>query len=202
MRAINLLPDQGPQGNALSNLSASQIGIGGATLLVIASLFVGVSYVQSHNKVTSKQETLETLATKTAKLQATLAKSSASKGSDEARVAAFTAAASARIPWDNLLDDVSRVLPTGSWLSNLNMSVGQAATATSGTEAPAAVPTTFTVTGFAFSNNEVARVMERLELVPALEGVTLVNATRADVGEIKAFQFTMNATVLAPEVAR
>ena len=47
-----------------------------------------------------------------------------------ARVAAFTTAASARMRWDNLLDDVSRVLPAGSWLSSLNMQSGTAAPAT------------------------------------------------------------------------
>ena len=203
MRAINLLPDQGSQ--SLSRFSAPSIAIGGASLLAIVAIFMGVSFMQAHSKVSSRQDTLAALTMKTAKLQTTVAKSAASQGSDQARVAAFSAAASARIPWDDLLDDVSRVLPSGSWLSSLNMAVGSAAVpapTTSGTPVPTSVPTSFTVSGFAFSQNEVARVMQRLALVPALAGVTLQNSTRADVGETKAFQFTINATVLAPEVDR
>ena len=46
----------------------------------------------------------------------------------------------------------------------------------------------------------VAQVMDRLERVPALSGVTLQSSARTAVGSTKAFQFTISANVLAAEV--
>ena len=203
MQAINLLPEQPSQGSALSQVSANTAAIAGACVLGVTCLFMGVSYFQAHGKVTSREDKLATIAEQNAKLQTIIAKVSADQGSAQARISAFREAASARIPWDDLLDDVSRILPSGAWLTSLGMSVGNPAPLPPGsTEAPPPVPTEFTVTGFAFSQNEVAKVMQRLELVPALQGVTLQNSTRSDIDKTKAFQYTISATVLGPEVDR
>ena len=59
--------------------------------------------------------------------------------------------------------------------------------------APAA--TTFTVTGFALSQDAVARVLDRLALIPALSDVSLQSTQRADVAGKKAMQFTIVANV-------
>jgi Tfp pilus assembly protein PilN len=203
MQAINLLPEQPSQGSALSQVSAKTAAIAGACVLGVTCLFMGVSYFQAHSSVTSREDELAAIAQKHAKVQSIIAKVAANQGSAQARIAAFRDAASARIPWDNLLDDVSRILPSGAWLTSLNMSIGSAAPLPPGsTAAPPPVPTEFTVTGFAFSQNEVAKVMQRLELVPALQGVTLQNSNRSDVDETKAFQYTISASVLSPEVDR
>ena len=60
-------------------------------------------------------------------------------------------------------------------------------------------PTAFTASGFAFTTDIVAGVMQRLELVPALSDVTLQSSTRAKVGTRNVYQFTLSANVL-PEV--
>ena len=57
--------------------------------------------------------------------------------------------------WDDLLDDISRVLPAGSWLSSLNMQAGTTAPAAAGpTPATATAPTAFTVSGVAFTQDD------------------------------------------------
>jgi Tfp pilus assembly protein PilN len=99
--------------------------------------------------------------------------------------------------WDDLMDDISRVLPAGSWLSSLNM---QSAASDAAAPTTSTVPTTFTVSGTAFTQDVVAQVMERLELLPALSDVTLQSSARTAVGAGQAYQFTMSADVLAPEV--
>ena len=56
--------------------------------------------------------------------------------------------------------------------------------------------TTFTVTGNALSRYAVARVLDRLALIPALSNVSLQSMQRADVAGKKAMHFTIVANVL------
>jgi Tfp pilus assembly protein PilN len=208
MRAVNLLPDEFRPSSGPGLPSTTSIGVAGAGVLTAAVVFLGVAFVQGHGKVSDKRETLAALQQEVAQAQAAQARTAAQQGNDRARVSAFTTASSARMPWDNLLDDVSRVLPAGSWLGSLDMQAGvpeapgtTATTAPAGTT-PTAVPTSFTVSGIAFTQDIVAKVMQRLALVPALSGVTLQSSTRTTIGTTKAYQFTMSASVRLPEVPR
>ena len=200
MRAVNLLPEQDRPGGMPTVLTTTSVAAGGGALLAAVILFMGISFVQSHNKVSDRSDTLNALEQQVAQVQAAAARSAAQQGVDQSRVTAFTTAASSRMAWDELLDDISRVLPAGSWLSSLNMQAGAAAPVPGSTTA--AVPTSFTVTGLAFTQNIVAEVMQRLELVPALAGVTLQSSSKTAVGTAGAYQFSMSASVLPPEVPR
>jgi Tfp pilus assembly protein PilN len=200
MRAANLLPEQERPGGMPTVLTTQSVGVGGGSLLAIVLILFGFMFVQSHGKVSDKQGTLEALQEQVTQVQAAAARTTAQQGNDQARVAAFAAAATGRMTWDDLLDDLSRVLPAGSWLSSLNMDVGTATPAGSTTTTTAPATTAFTVSGIAFSQNIVAKVIERLELVPALSNVMLQSSSRTTVGTTKAYQFTMSANVSAPEV--
>jgi Tfp pilus assembly protein PilN len=151
-------------------------------------LFVGVSFVQEHGKASDRRDTLAKLERNVDTLRVAQARSTAQQGSAQARVAAFATASGARMNWDDLLDDISRVLPDGSWLSSLNAQAGTTA------------PTAFTVSGVAFTPEIVAQVMDRLERVPALSNVTLQSSARTMAGSSQAYQFTMSANVLPTEV--
>ncbi len=204
MRAVNLLPEEYRPSSGPGLPSAMSFAVGGACALVATMGFLGVAFVQGHNKVSEKQDALQALQQEVAEAQAAQARTAAQQGSDRARVSAFAAASATRMPWDDLLDDVSRVLPAGSWLSSLNMQTSApdvAASVPAGTT-PTATPTSFTVTGIAFTQDTVAKVMQQLELVPALSDVTLQSSIRTVVGTQKAYQFTMNASVRSPEVPR
>jgi Tfp pilus assembly protein PilN len=203
MRAINLLPQPERRTPTLPTLlTPRSVLAGGVVMLAAVAVLVGVSFSQSSGKVSEKRDTLAALEQKVNALQAAQSRTAARQGTDTARVAAFTSASGDRMRWDNLLDDISRVLPAGSWLTSLNMQAvtpaapAAGSTPTTGTTAP----TGFTVSGFAFTQDTVALVMDRLERVPALSGVALQSSTRTDVGSTKAYQFTMSANVLAPEV--
>ncbi len=199
MRAVNLLPQQDRPGGMPTVFTTTSVVAGGAALLAVALVLLGFTYVQGHSKVSDRQDKLEALQQQVVQAQAAAARTVAQQGEDQARVAAFSTAAAGRMPWDDLLDDVSRVLPAGSWLSTLNMQAGTAlppgTTATTTT-----APTSFTVSGIAFNQNIVAQVIQRLELVPALSDVTLQSSSRTVIGDTKAYQFTMSANVQLPEV--
>jgi Tfp pilus assembly protein PilN len=200
MRAVNLLPEQNRRDGIPTLLTTKSVLAGGATLVTAAALFCGVSFVQSHDRASDRRDTLAGLQRQVDALELAKDRTAAAQSGDRARVAAFTTAAGARMRWDNLLDDLSRVLPAGSWLSSLDM---QSTTAAPVTASPMPVtttaPTAFTASGFAFTQDIVAGVMQRLELVPALSDVTLQSSTRTKVGTRNAYQFTLNANVL-PEV--
>jgi Tfp pilus assembly protein PilN len=220
MRAVNLLHDDGHrQEGGQGLLSTTSIVIGGGGLLVVIWVVLGFLFVQSHNTVSDKRETLKVLqqqvAEAEAKKAAALAASTTTPSSDQARLTAFQTAASARIAWDTLLGDVAKVMPAGSWLASLTMHmptppvVTPVATDPNSTStvvttnglasaapvAPVADPTTFVITGFAVSNHVIAKVMDQLERVPMLSNVSLQGSQESDIGAHKAFHFSMNAVL-------
>jgi Tfp pilus assembly protein PilN len=210
MRAVNLLPEQKRRGGKPSRLTptTSVIAVGAGLLAVVVAAFAFL-FMQSHGQVSGKQDNLTALQQQVTQLQDAQARKAALQSGDQARVSAFTTAAGARMRWDGLLDDISRVLPAGSWLTSMNMQAGNGTSTTTGstssspsTPTGATAPTAFTVSGVAFTQDTVASVMQRLSLVPSLSDVTLQSSSRTTVGTAKAYQFTMSANVLTPEVAQ
>jgi len=206
MRAVNLLPEQERQHGPTLVTTTSAV-VGGVALVLTATLFVAIAFFQSHGKVNDKEDTLSSIRAQTAQVQEASVRSAAQRGLEQARVAAFTDAASGRFVWDDLLDDISRVLPNGSWLTSLSMQGAAAVAAPAATPGAAAAatappPTAFTVAGVALTQNVVAAVMQRLELIPELSNVTLQQSARTLVGETPAYQFSMSASIRAPEVPR
>jgi len=203
MRAVNLLPEQERQHGPTLVTTTSAV-VGGVALVLTATLFVAIAFFQSHGKVNDKEDTLSSIRAQTAQVQEASVRSAAQRGLEQARVAAFTDAASGRFVWDDLLDDISRVLPNGSWLTALSMQGAAAVAAPAATPGAAAAPppTAFTVAGVALTQNTVAEVMQRLELIPELSNVTLQQSARTLVGETPAYQFSMSASIRAPEVPR
>lgn len=232
MRAVNLLPDASgreSEGGAVSKvLTPTTVLAAGAVVVAAVMALLAFAYVSSHNTASDRRQTLKSLQqdltdvqAKQAAAQAAASASAQAEGADLTRLTAFQAAASARIAWDDLLGDLSRVLPAGSWVSSLTMHAPPAAlpatatstdasattttttatTATATPGAPAVDLTTFQVSGVALSNDIVAKVMQRLALVPMLSDITLNSSQRTDVGTRKAFQFAMSAN-LSPTGAR
>jgi hypothetical protein len=215
MRAVNLLPEESRGSGAPPVVTPATVAVGGTSLFLIVAVVVGVLYFHEHSRVSHRQDALTAVQKQIAAVQAETAKRAAASGAGsnaESRVSAFDAASSGRINWDNLLDDVSRVLPAGTWLSTMSMQGGGATTPTTTTTTGAAtaatpsttpVPTAFVISGVALSQDLVAKVMRRLALIPQLSTVTLQSSARADVGKTKAFGFTVSANVNAPlEVAQ
>lgn len=205
MRAVNLLPDdrQREQEGKSGYLTAKWVVPLGAGLLTIACIFVGFTFVNERNEVSNKRETLQAFQQEVTQARAQQATTTTALNDTQARLAAFNTAALARISWDTLLAEVSRVLPSGAWLSNLTVQSPTPSTsapgATTGTTTgtDTTVPTAFVVSGYALSHDTVAVVMERLALVPMLTDVTLQRSQRSDIGGHRTYQFTMSANVNA-----
>ena len=173
-------------------------------------MLLALGFVQGRSDVSDRRATLDRLEAQVAQKQAAASVSAAAAAQAQAHLAAFTAASSGRAAWDGLLDQLARVMPPGAWLDTLQLTPGattavattsttSAAVTTNGLSSSggAATPaaTTFTVTGNALSQDAVARVLDRLALIPALSDVSLQSTQRADVAGKKAMQFTIVANV-------
>jgi Tfp pilus assembly protein PilN len=207
MRAVNLLPDtRGSSWRSSPRNQLRAVTAGAGTFLLLIGLLLVVVVVHGNRAADDKRNSLRALEAELAQAQAATAASAARRAQTEARFAAFTVAASGRVQWSTLLDDLSRFLPRGAWFTTLTAQapalVGAAAdpaaaAATAAAPAPAvgAVPTAFTVTGQATSQAVVARSLERLALMPMLSEVTLQSSVRADIGNRAVYQFTIAANV-------
>ena len=183
MRAVNLLPDPRTDKRHADRPSRLQstkaIAAAAGAVLVLVAAVSGVAFTKARSDVSDRQSTLNGLQAELAGVQAKAAVSAAAADQTQAHLAAVSTAASGRIAWDGLLDQLSRVMPRGAWLESLqgtNAAPAAAApTSTSTTSAPAAgaAPTGFVVTGYARSQATVARALDRLVLMPALSDVSL-----------------------------
>jgi Tfp pilus assembly protein PilN len=174
-----------------------------AGVVIVAS---GAAFVQTHNTVSDRQATLDGLQQQVAAAQATAASAQAARANVQARHTAVTTVTSQRITWEQVLRDLARVLPANVWLQNLqaqsptptvSASTTSASTTSTTTTAPSgSTPTAFVVTGFTSSQKAVARVIDRLSVLPWLSDVSLQQSTRADTGRGgMAVQFTIGANL-------
>jgi Tfp pilus assembly protein PilN len=222
MRAVNLLPSDRPQetrggaGGGGGALTTSRVAIVGGSVAAIVCVGVGFMFVGARGDAAKQRDALTAIqqqvdAARVKAAQQEHEQQSAQQAANaatalpadvKAQLDTFNLVASQRVKWDQLLSDVSRVIPKGSWLSSVAIQgaapvdpTAAAAAPTTPTPTVAATPTGFTATGFALSHETVARLLQQLALVPMLSDVTLQRSERADVGAEKAFQFTLSANV-------
>ena len=195
MRAVNLLPrDDGRQKTKRSTNKAALVGIVGGSIVLtgLASMTL-----MANGSVSQKQEELEALNVQLAVTPKPPAPPSPIESGlvDQrtARVTALSTALSKRVSWDRVLRRFSLVLPDDVWLTNLE------ARSPHGDGAAAAAPTTaatgFTITGFTYSHDAVARLLSRLEVLPDLTSVQLQSSARTPLGGRKVVTFTIIANV-------
>ena len=188
MRAVNLLPDPRTDKRHADRPSRLQstkaIAAAAGAVLVLVAAVSGVAFTKARSDVSDRQSTLNGLQAELAGVQAKAVVSAAAADQTQAHLAAVSTAASGRIAWDGLLDQLSRVMPRGAWLESLqgtNAAPAVAAstsTSTPSTPAAGAAPTGFVVTGYARSQATVARALDRLVLMPALSDVSLQTSER------------------------
>jgi Tfp pilus assembly protein PilN len=209
MRAVNLLPKDSARrtGPPVPTAVAATV-IGG---LVLVSLMISVLLLSAHGKVKSRQ--LE-LAQKQAELtaipvpaQSRLQQQDALVADKSARVAALNAALSKRIAWDRVLREFALVLPDDVWLLSLSATAPSSATATpaTGTSSSSSTSTPalggqlgFSIEGYTYSHDAVARLLTRLAIVPDLQQVQLISSQQAKLGNRTVIHFKISANVRAP----
>jgi Tfp pilus assembly protein PilN len=198
MRAVNLLPRQHvEQKRERPNAVALGAAIGGAAVLLA---LVG-GFLLANRSVDRQRQALadaravlavtpaHNLSAKTQSFRAKLL------NQREQRSLALAAAIGKRVTWDRVLRRVALVMPSDVWLQSLSGSVpldpALAPATTTTSSALPALPTALTIQGYTYSQDGVARLMERLEVVPDLKNVQLQNSQSAQVGNQTVINFTI-----------
>jgi Tfp pilus assembly protein PilN len=202
MRAVNLLPRQHvQQRREPPNAVVLVAGIGAAT--VVLALVGGFLLAKR-----SEDRQRQALSTAQAVLAVTPAHHLSAKtqafrsnvlDQREQRSLALASAIGQRVAWDRVLRRFALVLPDDVWLTNLTGNVPlstpsttPAVTSTSSTpSALPAVPTELTIEGSTYTQDGVARLLERLSVLPDLKNVQLQNSQFALVGGQRVINFTI-----------
>jgi Tfp pilus assembly protein PilN len=191
MRAVNLLP--GDESGVRQRPPAPVLV--GCFGTVLATAVVAALFLSASSKVGASRETLNSL---TAELAATPAPRSSPGASNgqlpqerTERVAALSSVLSERVAWDRVLRELAQVLPEDVWLASLS--------ATAPVNTPGAgVASTFQISGFTYSQDGVARLLSRLQILPDLVDVQLVSSLTDKIGQRPVVRFTISAGIRAP----
>jgi Tfp pilus assembly protein PilN len=192
MRAVNLLPrEQAVQKRDARNPVALVATIGGAVVL----LAVVAGFLLANRSVDRQRQAL---ATARAELAVTPAKKMSAQTQAfrstvltqrEQRSLALATALGDRVAWDRILRRMALVMPDDVWLTSLvgTTPLESATSTTTATTAttPSVLPptaTALTLQGYTYSQAGVARLLERLQVLPDLKNVQLKQSVTSNVG--------------------
>jgi Tfp pilus assembly protein PilN len=211
MRAVNLLPQEARQRRAPNKLLL--VGVSSSTAVL---LLVGAGYYNARGTVNDREQSLADVKAQLAAMPKPKSHQTSAFDQELAvertgRLAALSTVLSSRVRWDRLLREIAMVLPDDVWLQQLNATApeppapvtapGTASPPVASTPAPTSTGTTFSIQGNTYTQEGVARLLIRLQLVPDLENVTLVSSTLSNQdGQQQKVQFTINADVKPPQV--
>jgi Tfp pilus assembly protein PilN len=198
MRAVNLLPRQHVEKRREApNTVVLVAAIGGAA--VVLALVAGV--LLANRSVDRQRQQLTAARAELAVTPAhhvsakTNAFRSAVLSQRQERTLALASALGKRVAWDRILRRFALVLPNDVWLTSLTGTVPLDATPAAVTPTtPSALPpaaTALTIQGYTYSQAGVARLLERLAVLPDLKNVQLQNSQSALVDGQTVFNFTI-----------
>src|SRR3954452_25461559 len=128
MYAVNLLPAPRVVTREVEVQSGTRVRTAGAIaaglLVAFVVAAVGLAFVQERSAVNDRRSTLDGLQAKVAKSHAPTTSSAPVATTTQGHLAAITAAASGRMTWDVLLDQLARVMPPGTSLETLQANTG------------------------------------------------------------------------------
>jgi len=200
MRAVNLLPKDAERARRTTPDPALLIGVAGFAV-VFAALFS--MYMSASGKVqdkTSERSELQAELTRVTKVNPppkVLPAQEKVAVLRSGRIEAVSSALSYRVPWNNILGQISLVMPSGVKLSTLTASTPVSANTTY-----AAGSTTAglaTITGWAYSPESVFLLLTRLKVLPPLTDVALVSNNINSGGSPVTWNFTITANIRPPE---
>jgi Tfp pilus assembly protein PilN len=205
MRPVNLLPTEYRRDrlDAFKAPSTPALVFALAAVVLVAML-VGAFLVENA-KVSDKQRTLSALQAElnaTTPPQRQTGRQQQLLQEKDQRVVALNEALTGRLAWDRVLRNLSSVLPRDVWLSNLKASTpgstttsGATPSSSSSSASGATDQENFLVSGFAYSQDGVARLLARLEVVPDLSNVQLQKSETTDIGGRSIISFAIQADV-------
>jgi Tfp pilus assembly protein PilN len=204
MRAVNLLPRDERAKRTTAEQTPLFVGLG---LLLVVSVVLSVLFLGAAASVKDKQNALGDAKAQLAtlpplpKAQTTIEDGLA--GEQKARVAAVTSALSRRVSWDRVLREFATILPSDVWLTSLSAHApsSPASAAPAAPVAPGTAPDGFVINGYTYSQDGVARLLSRLNVLPDLTNVQLQTSSLTKVGLQDVVQFTILANVAPPGAA-
>jgi Tfp pilus assembly protein PilN len=201
VRAVNLLPRDEKAKRTTAEQAPVFVGVG---LLVVVSVVVSVMFLGASASVKDKQNALgdakEQLALLPPLPKAQTALEAGLADEQKARVAAVGSALSRRVAWDRVLREFATILPSDVWLTSLSAHApsSPASAAPAAPAAPGAAPDGFVINGYTYSQDGVARLLSRLNVLPDLTNVQLQTSSLTKVGLQDVVQFTILANVAPP----
>jgi Tfp pilus assembly protein PilN len=198
MRAVNLLPRQAVEQKRErpNNVPLLVAAIGGAAVLLA---LVG-GFLLANRSVDRQRQALSTARAVLAVTPAhhvsaqTNSFRQAVLTQREQRSLALASAIGKRVAWDRILRRMALVLPNDVWLTSLVGNVPLDQTPTALTTTPSALPaasSALTLQGYTYSQAGVARLLERLQVLPDLKNVQLQNSETSSVGGQNVISFTI-----------
>ena len=198
MRAVNLLPRQEVASKAARpNAVVLVAAIGSAAVLLG---LVGGFLVASRSVDRQQQQLATARAVLAATPQHHLSASTQAFRTNvlnkrEQRSLALAAAIGKRVSWDRILRRFALVLPNDVWLTALTGTVPlddpALPTTTTTTSALPAQATQLSIAGYTYSQESVARLLERLSVVPDLKNVQLQSSASQKLGGQTVYAFTI-----------
>jgi Tfp pilus assembly protein PilN len=199
MRSVNLLPRQQVQQKRERPNTALLVAVIGAAAVLLALVGGTLLAMRSADR---QQQALSAARAELAATPAhhlspqTQAFRKAVLSQREERSLALASAIGKRVSWDRILRRFALVLPNDVWLSSLTGNVPLDSTATPATavSTPGALPPTPTalnIQGYTYSQAGVARLLERLQVLPDLKNVQLTSSEVTQLGGQNVISFTI-----------
>lgn len=214
MDAVNLLPLEHKvrakkRSTPADNLDGRKtLRTGGLAALAVVVL-LGALYGYERSVVNAKKSALAKDQAALAEIKPKADAIKAAQASTAARLSVIANVTTSRMNWDKALNDFARIVPTDSFLTSLafaapvqtssivtpavtptTTTTSTDPTASTSTVAPVTTSAVLTVAGTAPGTVAVARVLDRLALIPWLSNVTLGSATRSGDGGGNSFNIT------------
>ncbi|MGD0273812.1 MAG: PilN domain-containing protein [Gaiellaceae bacterium] len=173
MRAINLLPKDAERARRTTPDPALLTGIIGLAVVIVA---LGWMFMSASRTVQDKRGQRDDLASRLAEINRlnpppkVLAIQQAMFPLQAPRVSAATSALSYRIPWDNILGEIARALPSGVKLTTLSATspISPNTSFVQPVAGATATTTNLDLGGWTYAQESVALLMKRLQLLPSL----------------------------------
>jgi Tfp pilus assembly protein PilN len=181
MRAVNLLPRDVERDGSVGGRAPLFVAGGGLAAVTAAAVVLFVSASGAIADQNSQLEALEGQVAKVPKASAPAVEQGTIVQERTDRVAALSAAISARAPVDRLLRELAYVLPEDAWLTGLTANAPLAAvpSAAPGATVPSAGGSPgVTIQGTTYTHRSVARVVARFAALPTLTDVRLTASAR------------------------
>jgi Tfp pilus assembly protein PilN len=193
MRPVNLLPRDDSKGQRPQPGAVTLTAVLGGVL--VTALLAGL-FLMTSSTVGDRQAEVDGLRAELAAIPPPpepTGQASTLEAEKSQRVTVLGQALGSRIAWDRVLREISLVLPEDIWLESLNANAPDAAAAA----APGTEPSkgAFTITGYSYSHDGVARLLARLSVLPQLERPTLGSSVLDKSKPRSVVKFTISAAL-------